>query len=86
MIFTNRTLYEMCCSQPATMEELLDIFGVGDKNSREHGQEFLDAIAEFTDGKKKNLERGEEYSLEEYKGPVVRPMFRGVIDPEIFKE
>ena len=86
VIFTNRTLYEMCCSQPATMEELLEVFGVGEKNSKEYGQQFLDEITEFTDGKKKNLEREEAGSLEDYKGPVVRPMFRGVIDPEIFKD
>ena len=86
VIFTNRTLYEMCCSQPATMEELLEVFGVGEKNSKEYGQQFLDEITEFTDGKKKNLEREEDGSLEDYKGPVVRPMFRGVIDPEIFKD
>lgn len=46
-IFTNRTLYEMCCRQPGTMEELLALYGVGEKNSREYGQSFLEAILEF---------------------------------------
>ena len=49
-IFTNRTLYEMCCRQPGTMEELLALYGVGEKNSREYGQSFLEAILEFKGG------------------------------------
>jgi ATP-dependent DNA helicase RecQ len=49
-IFTNRTLYEMCCHQPGTMEELRALYGVGEKNSRDYGQVFLEAITGFKDG------------------------------------
>ena len=46
-IFTNRTLYEMCRHQPGTMEELKALYGVGEKNSRDYGQSFLEVILEF---------------------------------------
>ena len=45
-IFTNRTLYEMCCHMPGTMEEFRALYGVGEKNSREYGQSFLEMILE----------------------------------------
>ena len=48
--FTNRTLYEMCCHQPGTMEELRALYGVGEKNSQEYGQSFLEEILEFKSG------------------------------------
>ena len=49
-IFTNRTLFEMTCHQPETMEELRALYGVGEKNSVDYGQVFLDAILEFKNG------------------------------------
>ena len=49
-IFTNRTLYEMCRQQPGTMEELKALYGVGEKNSRDYGQSFLEVILEFKSG------------------------------------
>ncbi len=52
IIFTNRTLFEMTCLQPRTMEELRAVYGVGEKNSREYGERFLKAISEFTGGEK----------------------------------
>lgn len=54
-IFMNRSLYEMCCRQPDSMEELLELYGVGEKNSSEHGEEFLEEIRKFTGGKKRQL-------------------------------
>ena len=40
----------MCCHQPGTMEELRALYGVGEKNSRDYGQVFLEAITGFKDG------------------------------------
>ena len=51
-VFMNRSLYEMCCRQPSTMEELRGIYGVGEKNSMEYGEEFLKEIGEYTGGVK----------------------------------
>lgn len=46
IVFVNRTLYEMCLRLPTTMEELLKVYGVGEKNSREYGDIFLHCIRE----------------------------------------
>lgn len=54
-VFMNRSLYEMCCRQPSTMEELCGIYGVGEKNSGEYGEEFLEEIRKYTGGVKKQL-------------------------------
>ena len=54
-IFMNRSLYEMCCRQPATMDALQGIYGVGEKNSVEYGEAFLDEIRKFTGGVKRQL-------------------------------
>lgn len=54
-IFMNRSLYEMCCRQPATMEELKALYGVGEKNSGEYGGLFLACIRDFNGGRKKIL-------------------------------
>ena len=47
IVFTNRSLYEMCCARPVTMEELRAIYGVGEKNSKDYGEAFLEVIREF---------------------------------------
>ena len=75
IIFTNRTLYEMCRIQPATMEELLFVYGVGEKNSKEYGQEFLDAIIHSAD----------EFEADDLGGVVARTWRRGVMDPDLIK-
>ena len=54
-VFMNRSLYEMCCRQPSTMEELRGIYGVGEKNSKEYGEEFLMEIGKYTGGVKMQL-------------------------------
>ena len=54
-VFMNRSLYEMCCRQPSTMEELCGIYGVGEKNSKEYGEEFLMEIGKYTGGVKMQL-------------------------------
>ena len=54
-VFMNRSLYEMCCRQPFTMEELREIYGVGEKNSGAYGEVFLEEIRKFTGGKKMQL-------------------------------
>ena len=100
-IFTNRTLYEMCRIQPATMEELLFAYGVGEKNSKEYGQEFLDAIKDFTKGGRLILEKTEHeedpvdteqdihsadnFEADDLGGVVARPWRRGVMDPAVFQ-
>jgi ATP-dependent DNA helicase RecQ len=45
MVFSDRTLREMCLARPRTDEELLAISGVGAKKLRTYGEDFLAEIA-----------------------------------------
>ncbi len=45
MVFSDRTLREMCLARPRTDEELLAISGVGVKKLRTYGEDFLAEIA-----------------------------------------
>ena len=56
-LFINRSLYEMCCRQPSNMEELLALYGVGEKNAGMYGEDFLAAIKAFNGGEKIMLEK-----------------------------
>ncbi len=47
VIFSDRTLTDMCKKLPKTNEELLNVTGVGQVKLERYGKEFLDAIAEF---------------------------------------
>ncbi|MFN3164855.1 MAG: DNA helicase RecQ [Pseudohongiellaceae bacterium] len=44
MIFHDSTLQEMCVQKPATLEEMGDISGVGDKKLERYGPAFLHAL------------------------------------------
>jgi len=45
-IFHDATLTDMCMKMPASMEELLDVSGVGEVKAQRYGQAFLDIIDE----------------------------------------
>lgn len=47
VIFSNRTLYEMCRELPDSREEMKELYGVGEINSARYGEEFLQVIREF---------------------------------------
>lgn len=46
LIFNNATLEDMCRKRPVSMEDLLEVSGVGEKKAERYGQAFLDAIAQ----------------------------------------
>ncbi len=46
VIFSNRTLLEMCQHRSDTMQELRDLYGVGAVNSAKYGERFLALIRE----------------------------------------
>ena len=50
IIFMNRTLFEMCRMLPVNDEQLLELYGVGEKNARLYGGQFLEKIREHTGG------------------------------------
>ena len=47
VIFSNKTLYEMAFYLPKSDEDLLKIFGVGEKKVEAYGKEFLKSIADY---------------------------------------
>ncbi|NBI64004.1 DNA helicase RecQ [Clostridiales bacterium] len=46
VVFTDKTLREMCARVPKTREEMLDISGVGEAKFKKYGKEFLRVIEE----------------------------------------
>jgi len=46
LIFNDRTLAEMSAKKPRTIEELLDVKGVGDKKAADLGEAFLAEIGD----------------------------------------
>ena len=47
VIFTDRTLRDMSVKKPRTMDELLEVTGVGISKQRSYGKDFLKAVKEF---------------------------------------
>ena len=47
VIFSNATLTDMAEKAPRSMEELLEISGVGDKKAARYGEAFLRVIREY---------------------------------------
>jgi len=46
LIFTDKTLIDMATKKPKTLEEMKDIFGIGETKLRQYGKIFLEAIKE----------------------------------------
>ncbi len=46
VIFSNATLADMTAIKPVSMEEFLEVHGVGEHKARKFGKAFMDAIAE----------------------------------------
>lgn len=57
-IFPNKTLEEMAERRPQSLDELIDIHGVGTRKLDKYGQKFVNAIEEFC--KKHGLPAGED--------------------------
>lgn len=55
IIFTDKTLLDMCIKLPFTEAEMLGVNGVGEHKYEKYGQLFLDAILEYTGGIKQTL-------------------------------
>lgn len=47
MVFNDSTLRQMALKKPLSVEELLNIPGVGEKKAARYGQEFLGAIEDM---------------------------------------
>ena len=52
IIFSDKTLVDMCVRLPFSREEMLAVNGVGEHKYEKYGARFQDAIYRYTDGKK----------------------------------
>ena len=60
IIFSDKTLTDMCIKLPLSKAEMLEVSGVGEHKYQKYGEEFLNAIAEFTGGRKEQYYYVEE--------------------------
>lgn len=47
IVFSDKTLIDMCAKHPETEDEMLQVSGVGENKLRKYGKRFLDGIAAF---------------------------------------
>lgn len=59
IIFSDRTLTDMCVRLPFTKEEMLCVSGVGESKFEKYGEQFLQAVCDFTGGVKEKYSFGE---------------------------
>lgn len=52
IVFSDKTLTDMCIKIPFTKEEMLDVSGVGENKYTKYGERFIAVISDFTGGKK----------------------------------
>lgn len=55
IIFSDKTLTDMCVRLPMNKSEMLMVTGVGEHKFEKYGQPFIDAVHEFTQGTKEIL-------------------------------
>jgi ATP-dependent DNA helicase RecQ len=49
VIFSDKTLHEMCSEMPTNASELLDVKGVGESKLDKYGDQFLEVISSYQD-------------------------------------
>lgn len=60
IVFSDKTLVDMCVRLPFTKEEMLQVAGIGEYKYEKYGESFLEAIMDFTGGVKGKYYFGEE--------------------------
>ncbi|HJC62443.1 MAG TPA: DNA helicase RecQ [Candidatus Blautia merdavium] len=64
IIFSDKTLVDLCIRAPKSREEMLKVSGVGEHKFQRYGQAFLEEIREFIQGKEEKLYFGELEEIE----------------------
>ena len=60
IIFSDKTLVDMCVIFPLNKEEMLKVRGVGENKFNRFGERFLQIIREYTEGIHENLPSAKE--------------------------
>ena len=64
IVFSDKTLTDMCIKIPFTREEMLEVSGVGENKYAKYGERFIAEISDFTEGRKeKTYFGGDEVSF-----------------------
>jgi ATP-dependent DNA helicase RecQ len=64
IIFSDKTLVDMCVKIPLTEEDMLSVSGVGQNKLDRYGMPFMEAIRRFTGGVKEKLYFGEASKMQ----------------------
>ena len=59
VIFSDKTLVELCIKLPQTEKELLSVSGIGEYKAEKYGDAFLKSIEAFTGGERQKMYFGE---------------------------
>lgn len=62
IVFSDKTLMDLCIKLPGNREEMLQVTGVGENKFSRYGEKFLECIREFTGGNRQILYYMEEGS------------------------
>ena len=68
IIFSDKTLVDMCIRLPLTKEEMLAVSGVGENKFVKYGERFLEEIRRLTGGKKEKFYFGTLEEVEQLRG------------------
>uniref|UniRef100_N2A5H8 DNA helicase RecQ n=1 Tax=Eubacterium plexicaudatum ASF492 TaxID=1235802 RepID=N2A5H8_9FIRM len=64
IVFSDKTLVDMCVKAPLTKQEMMQVTGVGENKYERFGERFLAAVAEFTAGRREKYYFGEANEIE----------------------
>ena len=59
VVFSDKTLVDMCVKLPMDRNEMLTVTGVGENKYEKYGEEFLDCIRVYTGGTKEKFYFGD---------------------------
>lgn len=68
IIFSDKTLVDMCVRLPFDREEMLEVSGVGEHKFEKYGEQFLKEIKAYTGGEKEKLYFGDLAEAGQYAG------------------
>lgn len=81
IIFSDKTLVDMCVKIPFNRMEMLEVSGVGENKFEKYGERFLEKVKEFTAGKKEKLFFGDHM---EVMGTTVKKDYKAKAKKEDF--
>jgi len=68
LVFSDKTLVDMCIRQPFTREEMLMVSGVGENKFVKYGERFLEEIRQYTGGNREKFYFGTIEEVEQLRG------------------